>query len=188
MTKLEIWNAALALIPHDIRIADVDEDSTEAQRCREQWDGARRSVLSAREWHFLVRDSHECPGGWGATGGGFSRPDDALRVCGLVSPDGRRIPARSRNGLFYPAAPHCFAVALQYIPDSGAPEDWPDFVADAVVAELAARVAPVLAGNPQRSAELKQTAMARLEAAALANAEETAHDGGDPYFFVHARE
>ena len=35
MTKLDIWNAALALLPHDIAIKWEDEVTTEAIRCRQ---------------------------------------------------------------------------------------------------------------------------------------------------------
>ena len=54
MTKLDIWNAALALLPHDRRVEDENEDTTEALRCRTHYDSARRHVLVSHEWGFLA--------------------------------------------------------------------------------------------------------------------------------------
>ena len=76
---------------------------------------------------------------------------------------------------------------VRYLPDEPDPEMWPIAVRDAVVAELAARISPVMTDNPARSAELRQNAMARLEEAGRQDAQETATDGGDPFWLVHAR-
>lgn len=184
MTKLDIWNAALAMLPHDRSIATEDEESTEATRCRQHWDGARKAVLTAREWGWSAVETPACCGA-NATGGWFCfRPPDAIRVIGLYTPDGRRVASDPINGGLRAREPF---TAVRYIPDEPDPDRWPPAVQEAVVAELAARIAPVLTDNPARSAELRQSALAAIEEAGHQDAQETAGDGGDPLVFVHAR-
>ena len=168
MTKIDIWNHALAMLPHDIPIGREDEDSTEAKRCRAHYDAARKAVLTAREWGWLARETPACCGA--ALGGGawlHEAPPDALLVLGLVAADGRRIKAQAVNGGLRALEP--FAVQ------------------EAVVAELAARICPVLTDNPQRTQQLRVDALARLEEAGRQDAQRTAYGGGDPLVFAHAR-
>lgn len=184
MTKLDIWNRALALLPHDRTVAAEDEDSVEAKRCAENWDAARRAVLTAREWGWLVQETPPCYGAGFGEAWWFERPADAILVIGLCAPDGRRLRADAVNGGLRALEP---VAAIRYLPDEEDPERWPVGVLDAVSAELAARIAPVLTDNPTRSAELRRDAIAALEEAGRQDAQETAWDGGDPLVFVHAR-
>lgn len=184
MTKLDIWKAALALLPHDRPDLAEEDGTVEAARCAEHWDAARRAVLTAREWGWLVVETPPCCGvGWGDMWM-YERPADAIRIVGLCTSDGRRVKAEAVNGGLRAMEP--FA-AIRYLPDEEDPDRWPVAVQDAVVAELAARISPVLTDNPNRSAELRQTAIARLEEAGKQDAMETAYDGGDPLVLVHAR-
>lgn len=184
MTTLEIWNAALALLPHDRTVAAEDEDSTEALRCRQHWDAARRYVLGARDWNWLAREEPGCCGAFG----GWSRPAGALRIVGLVDPSGRRLRCRASDGMLFPVGPDAGrAVAVRYVPDCEDPALWPPSVAEAVAAELAARLAPVLTDNAQRESALMALAARRLEDAGESDANETAGDGGDPLAFARAR-
>lgn len=184
MTVLEIWNRALALLPHDIAVASTEEDTTEAARCRQHYEAARKSVLTAREWGWLVRETPSCCGA--ALGGAWihERPADALLVLGLCAPDGRRIKADAVNGGLRAMEP---VAACRYLADEEDPDAWPFAVQEAVVAELAARICPVLTDNPVRSQQLRAEAVAKLEEAGRQDAMETAYGGGDPLRFVHAR-
>lgn len=184
MTRLDVWNRALALLPHDRRVASEDEESTEAERCREHWDAARRRVLTAREWGWAVRSAPACCG-CAEIGRFFAmRPPEALLVVGLFDRSGRRIAAEAIDGGFRIREP---ASEIRYVPDEDDPEAWPFAVREAVAAELAARIAPVMTDNPQRAAQLRQDAVAALEEAGRQDAQETAWSGGDPLAFVHAR-
>ena len=185
MTKLDIWNRALAMLPHDIPVGTEDEDSTEALRCRQNYDAARKAVLTAREWGWLARETPACCGA-ALSGGAWlhEAPPDALLVLGLVAADGRRIKAQAVNGGLRALEP--FA-ACRYLPDEEDPDAWPFAVQEAVVAELAARICPVLTDNPQRTQQLRVDAMARLEEAGRQDAQRTAYGGGDPLVFAHAR-
>lgn len=184
MTKLDIWNAALALLPHDIAIKQEDEATTEAIRCRQHYDAARKAVLTAREWGWLVRETPSCCGA--ALGGAWlhERPADALLVLGLCAPDGRRVKADAVNGGLRSMEPYA---AVRYLVDEETPDEWPFAVQEAVVAELAARICPVLTDNPKRSMQLRQEAIAKLEEAGRQDAQQTAYGGGDPLKFIHAR-
>ena len=187
-TTLDLWNAALALLPHDRTVASEDEDSTEALRCRQHYDGARRAVLAARDWNWLAEETPACcHPHFTVAGAGYlvERPAGVLRVIGLVDGMGRRIRARAANGGLVALEP---AAAVRYLRDEEDPEQWPRAVADAVAAELAARLCPVLTDNPARTAELQRLATARLEEAGMQDAQETAYGGGDPLRFAHARE
>lgn len=183
MTKIAIWNKALALLPHDRRVNALTDTSLEAQRCAEHWDAARRAVLCAREWGWAVKSAPACCG-CGVHGYFAMRPPEALIVLGLFDRTGRRVAAEAINGGFRIKEP---AAEIRYIEDEDDPERWPFAFQDAVAAELAARIAPVITDNPQRSVALRQDAMARLEEASRQDATETAYGGSDPLVFVHAR-
>ena len=184
MTKLAIWNRALTSLPHDRKVEAEDDGSLEAQRCAEVWDAARRAVLTAREWGWAVRSAPACCGA-AAIGGFFAmRPPEALLVLGFFDRSGRRVAADAIDGGFRIKEP---AAEIRYITDDGVVEMWPTAMQDALVAEMAARLAPVMTDNPQRSAQLRQEAIARLEEASRQDAQETAWSGEDPLQFVHAR-
>jgi hypothetical protein len=51
-SKLEIWNLALINLSQTPSIAGPNEDSTEANLCRNIYDTARREVLQAHDWNF----------------------------------------------------------------------------------------------------------------------------------------
>lgn len=184
MTKLDIWNLALERLPHDIAVASEEESTTEALRCRQHYEAARKAVLTAREWGWLVEETPSCCGV--ALGGAWIHepPPGALLVLGLCMPDGRRVKADAVNGGLRAREPYA---AVRYLPDSTDPDAWPFAVQEAVIAELAARICPVLTDNPQRSLQLRQEAMAKLEEAGRQDAMQTAYGGDDPMKFVHAR-
>lgn len=183
MTTLEIWNAALALLPHDRTVEAEDEDSTEALRCRQHWDAARRYVLGARDWGWLVQSAPACCG-FSDLRGFVSRPPDALVIVGIFDGTGRRVTADPIDGGFRVYEP---VAEIRYIVDEPDPDRWPQAVQEAVTAELAARLAHVLTDNPQRAQLLRQNAIASLEEAGRRDAQETAWSGHDPLMFVHSR-
>lgn len=189
MTKLEIWNRALALLPHDRRVASEDEQSTEALRCRDQWDAARVHCLAAHDWGWATRSMAYGPGGNECAHGSghvFARPPDALCVVGLFDRDGRRVRAAVRDGLFRSDAD---AVEIRYIPDLDTDDDieaWPAWFAEAVCRELATRLAPTILGvQPNR--HLTDSAMLALSEAKRIDAGEVAWSGTDGKTFARAR-
>ena len=192
MTKLDIWNRALALLPHDRRVTEADDasqtPSTECHRCRDQWDAARQSVLAAHDWGWATRSMAYGPGGNDCHGNGhvFARPPDALRVVGLFGEDGRRVRARVRDGMFSSAAE---AVEIRWIPDLGEKHDieaWPPWFAEAVVWELARRIAPTITGAPPPTHVADGAALALSEAKRI-DAAEVAWSGTDGRTFARAR-
>lgn len=189
MTLLDLYNSALALVPHDIRIASADEGGTEAQRCRENYDGARLAVLAAHPWGFLARES--APGGAAVSPYGvgyrYERPADALLAIGLFDPFGRRASAVRLGREWQSPAPDA---VVRYTVDEPDPAAWPAPVAEAVRHELASRLAAVLSGNAQRVAELHARALELAEQAWELDQAETygiGTPGTDGLAFVRAR-
>jgi hypothetical protein len=175
MTKLEIFNRALAEIGHDRTIPAIDSTMTENQRCLLAWDGARIAVLTAAEWNWLVAetaltDGAICEDDEGHLGDYFwNRPADYLRLLAVVGEDSRRVDWSTANGLIYSKAP---AVKMRYLPDSEDPEDWPQQIADAVTYELAARIS-----LPMSASGKTMVAMKQLSAASIAQA--MSHDSAE---------
>ena len=184
MTTLDIWNAALALLPHDRRVESEDEDSTEALRCRQHWDAARRAVLGAHDWGWLVRELPACGSEHGDGRRHFPRPARCLRVIGLFGPDGRRVEAEAVNGGFATRSP---CASIRFLADEKLPERMPDTVQDALALALAARLSPVVTGNRARTRELEEAARAALDAARFSDAAETACHGTAGDTFLAAR-
>lgn len=184
MTTLEIWNAALALLPHDRTVEAEDEDSTEALRCRQHWDAARRAVLAAHDWGFLVRELPVCASQRQCGRYDYPRPTHCLRVLGLFDENGRRVEAEAVNGVFRTREP---AAAIRFLADETRPERMPSIVQDAIESELAARLAPVVTGNRIRARDLAEAARAALDAARALDAAETACHGTAGDTFLAAR-
>jgi hypothetical protein len=193
MTKLDIWNRALALLPHDRRVTEADDasqtPSTECLRCRDQWDAARVHCLTAHDWGWATRSMAYGPGGNSCAHGSghvFARPPDALRVVGLFGEDGRRVRATVRDGMFRSDAD---AAEIRYIPDLDTDDDieaWPAWFSDAVCWELAKRLAPTILGvQPNRT--LADNAALSLAAARHIDAGEVAWSGTDGKTFARAR-
>lgn len=177
MTKLEIWNRALALLPHDPKITSETETSKEAKACIDNWDDARNAVTYAHEWGWATESLPVC-------GHAVPRPD-AIRICGLFDRRGRRVKMRLQNGYISAEVP--FAV-LRYVPDVGDRlDEWPVWFTDAVVAELAYRISGGITGSVQQRNLLKGIAAERLAAAIKIDASETGWSGTDGRTFARAR-
>lgn len=182
MTKLEIFNAALAALANDRFLSSADSTFPEGVHCRREWDAARKSVLSAAEWGWLVEQTPYCDSYDPGTGNTLiPRPADALRILALVDENGRSLKATSANGAFRISGQRM--VAIRYLPDNDEPDTWPHYITDAVAKALASRIAIPF----KHDADLAQavTIMAQrslLEAVAIDSAE-SRHSGtaGDKY-------
>lgn len=186
MDKFDIWNRALAILPHDRRVAPSNTSTTEYLRCADNWDAARRHVLSAHDWGWATRAlSHAhgsaCGADWRFT---FARPSDALRILGLFDISGRRVKAEAVEGFFRARSP---VVEMRYIPDldDDTIDTWPAHFTEAVAWELARRIAPTIQGKPSRTAT--EGAARALEAARKIDASETAWNGTGGRTFAEAR-
>lgn len=183
MTKLELWNYALALLPHDRTVESEDEDSTEALRCRQTWEAARLSVLASHDWGFLTEELQiagaQCDRGWL-----YLRPPRCVRVLGLFDRHGRRVRADALRGGFVTREP---CASVRFVRDEPNPSRLPPLVQEALACELASRLAPVITGNRPKTAELVAAAREKLAVAWQADAEETAWHGTEGDTFLRAR-
>lgn len=181
MTKIDIWNAALALLPHDVTVSSEDEDTPEAKRCRDNWDAARLAVLCSHEWSFCTASvpvdgamvGCRCaPSEYPAFE--YPRPRNCIRVLGVYDANGRRLAAQALNGKFVTDAP---AASIRYLKDVPNPDNLPPLVQDALVNELAHRICYPVTANVQRASDLGALAQLRLAAAWQADSSESAGQG-----------
>lgn len=184
MTKLQIWNGALAQLPHDRTVASEDDTSTEALRCSQEWEAARTKVLSAHEWGFLRMSVPVCAGDYcGDVGNAlyaYPRPMSAMRILGLYDDEGRKVRAEVVNGMLVSPEPRA---SLRFLYDEADPERWPTLVQRAVLMELAARLCPVVTMNLQNTRALMERAKMALDDAVMSDSSEVEYSGsaGDSY-------
>lgn len=187
MTKVDLWNKALALIPWDRPIQAETDDSTEALRCRQEYDGARRYVLSQHEWGFATRSVPLCSGCACECVPGmyfYPRPNGVVRVIGLYGPDGRRAKADSYNGGIVSPAP---GGSVRFIPDLEDLEQWPAWAIDALASELAARIAGQMTGSVGTDNHLRALAVQYMSTARQMDSSEIRWSGTDGRTFISAR-
>lgn len=186
MDKYDVWNKALALLPHDRRVTANDTATAEYRRCDDNWDAARMRVLTAHEWGWATVQSEVC-GGCRVEGGmfGYPRPDGVVRIIGLFDPRGRRVKTQAYNNQLLSDCPHCF---VRYIPDMDDPDYWPSWFTDAVVAELASRISTLITANAATERRLLTLAADRLALAVKTDSDECKWGGTDGRTFVNARQ
>lgn len=182
MEKLDIFNKALGMIGHDRAIADGDTTSAEYLRCEREWDGARLSVLTASDdgWNWLVMETPLIQGAetsdaesnlyeWS-----YDRPDDAIRLLGVLDGFNRRVDYRIANGVIYTDKDE---VKFRYMADNEDPDDWPPPLQEAITSELASRIALPMTSNPKMVQAMKQLALAALAEALKQDAKEMRRGG-----------
>jgi len=181
MTTIDIYNRALAALGHDVFVSDEDSVFIEAVHCRREWEGARQAVLSAHEWGWLVMEVAACNATEStdaATGDpvySYPRPSGALRITGVLNEDGGRAKWSSVNGVIQTTAE---IAKIAYIPDEEDPSEWPAYVVDAAVAELAARIAFPLKKDGGLMNAMRDLATAAMRVAMLHDSREVRY-GGD---------
>lgn len=162
MTTIDIFNRALAMIGHDRFVTEADETSatpsTEYVRCNLEWDGARRAILSAHPWNSLVLETPLMEGAESLDDYTrkleyrYDRPNDVLRLVAVLDGNERRVDYRTANGQIHATADE---VKFRYVPDEEDPDEWPQFVVDAVVAELAARISLAMTASGKTAQAMK---------------------------------
>lgn len=183
---VDIWNGALAMLPHDRRIESIDEDSTEALRMRDLWDRVRHQVITKHEWGWLT---HATPMICGAhcnhatNAFSYPYPQGAIRVIGLFDKDGRRVKCDVANHtIFSPAS----TASIRYLPDCTDVEKYPVWFADALVTALAENAAPLFHGASNNSRLVAQSNL-RLSEAIRIDSSEAQWSGTDGRTFAKAR-
>lgn len=185
MTVLEIWNGALSLLPHDRRIKDINEDSTEALRCRDAWDRVRKQLIAKHEWGWLVC-STPCING--------AKCDDseatyrypypsAVRVLGLFDASGRRVKAEVVNHAIVSPEPKGY---IRYLPDEDNANRYPPWFADALVSLLAETLMPMF-HNASNNSRLQVLSQKLISEAIRIDSSEVQWSGTDGKTFAKAR-
>ena len=188
MGQLDIHNRALAAIGHDRTIAAIDETSTENTRCLLEWDGARLAVLAAHEWNWLVEETAFIDGAYCTESCEtsitseyvYDRPSDMIRLTAALTRENRKANYRAANQQIYSEESE---LKFRYLVDEEDPDNWPQLVVDAVVYELASRIALPMTANARIAQTMKQMATFALMQAKEHDAKEMCRAGtaGDRY-------
>ncbi len=184
MTAIDIFNRALGLIGHDREVPDGDDTaetpSTEYLRCNREWDGARLAVLSAHPWNFLMEATPITEGAETTEDISddllyeYDRPDDVLRIVRVTDGTHRTVDYRVAGGKIYCSIDE---IIIEYTEDEEDPDNWPHFIADAVAAELASRIALPMSANARMVEATKGLAIKYLYDAMLQDAREMNRGG-----------
>lgn len=187
MTILDIWNRALAAIGHERVIPDLDSAMTESNRCRLQWDNARKAVLTAHDWNWLAQEtplisgcSHHHESGEYA----YPYPTDCLRIIKIAGADGKSRHHRVANGQILAVEP---SIRIRFIPDNLDLDMWPSSMIDALVCELAARIALPMTANAESMSAMAQQAQYYLAQARYYDTSEHNTDGEERDRYIKAR-
>lgn len=184
MTELEIWNRALGALPHDKRVVSLDEDTTEALRCRDHFAASRLHVLAAHEWGWALRSLPVCEGCYHNGKYAYPRPQNVARIIGLFNESDRQVDAIATDGLFLSSSP---VASIRYIYDETNVERIPFAVAQAIMYELASRIALPITSNIVTERNMKQRALDSLSDARLNDAQECRHSGVSPDYYAESR-
>ncbi len=190
MTALDIFNRALAAIGHPRFLSAQASPFPEGVVCRREYDGARQSVLAAHEWGWLASEIPLCDGtedtnsDTGRTLYIYPRPPAALRITAVQDANGRAVRWNAVNGGIQAPAE---VASVRYLPDSVNPDNWPGSVLDAVVVELAARIAIPLDAGPNAMKNMRALAAAALAKAIGNDGGEVRYGGSNPNKYADAR-
>lgn len=141
MTRLEIWNQALAILGHDRQVASLEDTSTEALRCRAFYGASRDAVLARYPWSFLLKEIGVDAASPVSVPANFLRAiaqvdaTSGKRVDGILTIENGKLVAKKKLIVFY-------------ISNDVEESLYPATIADAVVHELAYRLYSPIVGIP----------------------------------------
>jgi hypothetical protein len=184
MDKLGIFNTALSGLGHERTLASAADACKEARLCELWWPVARRAVLGAAFWPGLAKTLgplRGTPDGAGRFLHAFP-PDCWLRYEALDA-SGRPAALEADGGCL---AARVSPVCLRHVEDGEDAESWPAGVAEAVSAELAARIALPLTGQ-RRTAEDARAAARHALSEARARHAQALRPPGAPDRYAAAR-
>lgn len=180
-TKLDIFNRALAELGHNRTLTSTTSTTDiEAVRLSLAWDGAYKHVLAAHDWNWLVAetaltDGAECTEDGAHLGWYYwSRPQDYLRILAVVDARNKRVDYDVADQMVFAQVD---SIRFRYLPDSPDPADWPHQIVEAVVYELAARVALPMSANGKAMTALKQLSAYAVSQAIFHDAAESRRGG-----------
>lgn len=190
MTALDIFNRALAAIGRPRFLSAQASPFLEGVVCRREYAGARQSVLSAHEWGWLAAEvplasgTEDTNSDTGRTLYIYPRPPNALRITAVQDANGRAVRWTAVNGGIQAPAE---VASVRYLPDNENPDDWPSSVLDAVVVELAARIAIPLDAGPNAMKNMRTLSAAALDKAIGNDSGEIRYGGSSPTKYADAR-
>ena len=192
MTAIDLCNSALQDIGHDRPITSFDvatDPSAEARRCAIQYPRARRALFISHPWSCLLvseaiialADLTPAPGHEAA----YADPSDTLLVVSVTDDAGQPQPFSRIGGILYTTAT---ATQITYTRDSEDPSTWDTLLTEAVIGDLAVRLARVMGASPEVIAAAADASRRALSAARHASARSTTRTTGtsNPYLAARA--
>jgi len=157
-------------------------------RCRDNYELARLRILMARNWRFAVRETtlHFCSTlpdcrdeKLTGTRWAYIKPSNALKITGVFDTRGRQLRCEGVNGRLVTREPAAF---VRFVADVDDLEDWPAYVFEALVRDLAWRIAPLIQGGARATMErILPLADRALAEAISADVEPMSHDGDNRF-------
>lgn len=185
---VEICNLALSSLGSKSTIQSLEEASVEARQCKLHYNQARDTVLAASTWSFATKTDTSAllvsnpPGDWTYA---YAEPADLVKMHRIVSEIGRIEPPlpyergilNGQRVLFTDT----WSPVWRYITNSGATGTYSPAFVNALVAQIAMRLAMPLTRKPDlRMAAAKDYAIAVREAIAV-DANENSENGEPDY-------
>lgn len=174
-TRIEICNQALDHVGK-ANINALDEATTQAQKCDAHYDSSRRALLERSDWGFARRrvvlaelSNNDFDARWKHR---YARPGDALRFLRVIDPafdptlNPMPVPFEVREGAVFTNLPKAEG---EYTADIVDTWEFPTTFADALAADLAARVAWPLSKSRALVQDLQVVAARALSRAVAAD-------------------
>ncbi len=175
-TKGDVINGALALIGQP-PMASAADTSTWVKRCVDRYPAVTRALLEQHPWNF-ARVMEEMSQLAEATGGrtySYTKPAKCLRICFIndtgEDSDDQWHEYDDADGKIHSDSETLFMwfVSSDYLIKEGS---WPQVFADAVSAEIAARVLPIASKDRGTKVDLVEMAKVALKRAKSFNAQQ----------------
>lgn len=195
MTKTEICNRALAVLGHDRTVTDYDgrtdggfnDNSTEAERCRQFLPSAILDCLAEHDWDFAavvkgIGNVTPDAFGWAR----FPKPHDAVRICEVVNGEGKPYKSR-RTRDFIEVKSEGNPVFVRYVTDDVDVAEFPHKFREAVIYRLAFLLCGPMYADDGKTSNVMRLADAKLADAVTKEADETAYRGAWDNPFIRAR-
>lgn len=187
MTKLEIWNAALAAIGHDRTIASESEDSAELLRCQQFWDLSRKTLLRAHPWAF-AKQPYACGAAVQVRANSVAYPlPQALRICGAEDASGRRVGVTLVSGLAWVSSGTMAGGVIWYVEDVEDTELFDAEFVQALIYALGERLAFPMTGKTGLTQTMHELYRRALGEARAIDANESRPVGADDDYLEKSR-
>jgi hypothetical protein len=191
MTPIDICNAALADFGHDRPITSLDtatDRSAEARRCALHYPRARRSVLAAFPWQCIREHQPVDPLAATLAEPGYPAAvadvTQAIAIISILDTTGTPLRFVRTAGIISTEAA---AATIVFTADAEDPDLWPVYLQEAIIADLALRLARAMGASPKAIQAAAETASRHFSQARTTDSSSARRDPGTRNPYVEAR-